>query len=155
MDKAMKQLIALILGTTALALGGFAVADGASSPSPYEAKALSLEIQELVEEEQYNEAIDALNSFIDEETKSPDAWNYLGYSLRKVGLYDESLNAYKKALKLDKKHLGANEYIGELYLTLDKPSKAKKHLKRLAKYCGDCAQHAKLAEAIAAYENGS
>ena len=152
----MKTLRGIIFCILSVVLVGGAVADmDTPRETPYEAKALPLEIQAMVEGGQYENAISALNDFIEGEKKSPDAWNFLGYSLRKVGLFEDSLSAYKKALRLDKYHLGANEYIGELYLTLDKPRKAKKHLKRLRKECGDCEQHAKLAAAIEKYEADS
>ncbi len=138
-------LIALLLSVTFHP--GMADVGGSSSTS-YVAQALPTEIAAMVEGEQFENAISALNDFIDVESKNADAWNYLGYSLRKVGLYQDSLKAYKKALKLDKKHLGAHEYIGELYLTLGQPQQAEKHLKKLAKYCGDCEQYQKLAAAI-------
>ena len=51
-------------------------------------------------------------------------------------------------LRLDRRHLGANEYLGELYVMMGKMKKAKKQLKKLAKYCGDCDEHRKLAEVI-------
>ena len=152
----MKNLQGALFAVLSIILVSGALADmDTPRESPYEAKALPLEIQAMVEGGQYENAISALNDFIDGEKKSPDAWNLLGYSLRKVGLFEDSLSAYKKALKLDKYHLGANEYIGELYLTLDKPRTAKKHLKRLRKACGDCEQHAKLAAAIEKYEADS
>ena len=128
---------------------------GSSSSSAGYAQSLPPEIPALVDKQYYNEAIDALNTFIREESRNADAWNLLGYSLRKVELYDDSLKAYKKALKLDKKHLGAREYIGELYLTLGKPRKARKELKKLEKYCGNCEQYINLSEAIKAYEENS
>ena len=39
----------------------------------------------------------------------------------------KAFDPYNKALAIDKKHLGANEYLGELYLKVDKPKKAKKY----------------------------
>ena len=128
---------------------------GSSGSSTGYAQSLPPSIPALVDEQQYNEAIDALNTFISEESRNADAWNLLGYSLRKVELYDDSLKAYKKALKLDGKHLGAREYIGELYLTLGKPRKARKQLKKLNKYCGNCEQYINLLEAIKKYEENS
>ncbi len=77
----------------------------------------------------------------------------MGYSERKNGNFKASLKAYKKALRIDRKHLGANEYLGELYLMTDKLNLAKKQLKRLAKYCGDCEQHQILSASIAAYSS--
>jgi len=128
---------------------------GSSDSSAGYAQSLPPSIPALVDEQHYNEAIDALNTFIREESRNADAWNLLGYSLRKVELYDDSLKAYKKALKLDRKHLGAREYIGELYLTLGKPIKARKELKKLKKYCGNCQQYINLSDAIKKYEENS
>jgi hypothetical protein len=38
------------------------------------------------------------------------------------------------------KHLGANEYLGELYVELGQMDKAKERLAVLAAACGNCAQ---------------
>ncbi len=63
----------------------------------------------------------------------------------------KSLRSYRKALSLDPQHLGAHEYLGELYLMMNKPEKAKKQLKKLRRYCGDCEQAEELSEAIEKY----
>ena len=110
-------------------------------------------ISALVENEQFADAVPALKKFIRNERNNADAWNLLGYSQRKVGMLDKSLKSYKKALGLDPQHLGAHEYIGELYLMMNKPKKAKKHLKRLKRYCGECEQTLELAEEIKKYES--
>ena len=49
---------------------------------------------------------------------NPDVYNLLGYSHRKLDQLEKAFDYYWKALKLDPRHLGANEYIGELYLSL-------------------------------------
>ncbi len=127
---------------------------GGSSTASY-AVSLPESIPKLVDDARYDEAIDALNTYISEESRNADAWNLLGYSLRKVELYDESLRAYKKALKLDRKHLGAREYLGELYLVMGEPGKAAKQLKKLKRYCGECEQYSKLEQAINNYQENS
>jgi tetratricopeptide (TPR) repeat protein len=48
----------------------------------------------------------------------PEAWNYLGYSSRKLGHYDDALAAYGKALALRPGYADALEYRGEAYLGL-------------------------------------
>jgi tetratricopeptide (TPR) repeat protein len=48
----------------------------------------------------------------------PEAWNYLGYTNRKLGNYDEALTAYGKALELKPGYADALEYRGEAYLGL-------------------------------------
>jgi tetratricopeptide (TPR) repeat protein len=50
----------------------------------------------------------------------PEAWNYLGYSSRKLGRYDEALAAYGKALTLRPGYSDALEYRGEAYLGLNR-----------------------------------
>ena len=85
---------------------------------------------------------------------NPDAWNYLGFSSRKLGKYDESEDAYKTALSIDPKHVGAMEYYGELHLTLDKPEKAKLLLSELKKLCTfNCKEMKQLEKAIQNYES--
>lgn len=127
---------------------------GSSSSSGYESEDLPDSIVELVNAEDFAAAIPALEDFIADESRNADAWNLLGYSQRKMGLFDDSGKSYKKALKLDKKHLGALEYQGELYLNLDNAKKAKKNLKKLKKLCGNCEEYQHLAEAIEKYEAG-
>jgi tetratricopeptide (TPR) repeat protein len=46
----------------------------------------------------------------------PEAWNYLGYTNRKLGSYDQALVSYDKALALKPNYPDAIEYRGEAYL---------------------------------------
>ena len=123
-------------------------ADGGSSGGSGDPDPVPDKIVRLVESEQYERAIAELKTFVKTEKKNPDAWNWLGYSQRTVGDLKASLKSYKKALRLDRKHLGANEYLGELYVMLGNMKKANKQLKKLAKYCGDCEQYKKLEQVI-------
>ena len=52
----------------------------------------------------------------------PEAWNYVGYSNRKLGNYDAALAAYEKALTLKPGYADAIEYRGEAYLGLNRIS---------------------------------
>jgi tetratricopeptide (TPR) repeat protein len=54
----------------------------------------------------------------------PEAWNYVGYSNRKLGNYDAALAAYDKALALKPGYADAIEYRGEAYLGLGRVSDA-------------------------------
>ncbi|MEJ2176803.1 MAG: tetratricopeptide repeat protein [Gammaproteobacteria bacterium] len=129
----------------------FADGGGGSSEPP---EPMPAEITQLIDTEQYDKAEKELKQFVKKEKKNADAWNWLGYSQRSNGDLKGSLKSYKTALRLDRKHLGANEYLGELYIMLGEMKKAKKQLKKLAKYCGDCEQHQKLAEVIKNAEAG-
>ena len=85
---------------------------------------------------------------------NPDAWNYLGFSSRKLGKYDESEMAYTEALSINPEHVGAMEYYGELHLTLKRPEKAKLLLAQLKSLCSfNCTEMKQLEKAIKNYEN--
>lgn len=81
---------------------------------------------------------------------SADGFNLLGYSLRNLKKYDESLVAYKQALTLDPKHKGAHEYIGIAYIQMGRLDKAREHLASLDKICTfSCEEYRDLKKAIA------
>ena len=91
------------------------------------------------------------------EPTNADGFNLLAYSLRKQAKPDlsKAFENYLIAFKLDPKHKGAHEYIGEAYLMDKKPDEAKKHLAILEKLCGNkaCEEYVDLAKAIAEYKN--
>ena len=84
-----------------------------------------------------------------------DYHNLYAYSLRKGANPDMSLvfKHYNEALRLDPKHKGAHEYIGEAYLMVGNVAKAKEHLGQLDRLCFfSCAEYTDLKKAIAEYE---
>lgn len=54
-----------------------------------------------------------------------EAWNYLGFSERKLGNYPAALTAYDRALELNPRYGEAIEYRGEAYLGLNHIDDAK------------------------------
>jgi len=54
-----------------------------------------------------------------------EAWNLIGYTSRRLGEYDRSLEAYEKALALSPDYPEAIEYRGEAYLALNRIDDAK------------------------------
>ena len=84
---------------------------------------------------------------------NPDVYNLLGYSHRKLDQLEKAFDYYWKALKLDPRHLGANEYIGELYLRTNKLKKAEEHLAVLDDVClFGCDEYDELKDAIEKYK---
>jgi len=63
------------------------------------------------------------------------AWTRLGYALRKQKRYNDSLEAYGKALALNPDQREALEYLGEAYLELDRLNDAMSMLERLNGEC--------------------
>jgi len=58
----------------------------------------------------------------------PDTLNYLGFTHRKVGDYENAEIYYSLGLELDPKHIGINEYMGELFVITNRLDKAKERL---------------------------
>jgi tetratricopeptide (TPR) repeat protein len=54
-----------------------------------------------------------------------EAWNYVGYTSRKLGEFDKALQAYDEALRLSPSYGEAIEYRGEAYLGLNRVEDAK------------------------------
>lgn len=103
----------------------------------------------LIEYEMYEDAITYLLRADKEEPNNADINNLLGFSYRKLGEYNKANRYYQKALRIDPKHRGALEYLGELYVETNQLSKAKQQLARLDEVCVfRCDEYKKLKQAI-------
>ena len=81
--------------------------------------------------------------------------NMYAYNLRKGPNPDMSLvfKHYNEALRIEPKHKGANEYLGEAYLMVNNLPKAKEQLGALDKICFlPCKEYSDLKKSIADYE---
>ena len=88
----------------------------------------------------------------DRDAKNAEAYNLMGYSYRRLGKADPAFDAYAVALKLNPKHRGANEYLGQTYLLIGDLAKAEAQLKILKDICGNqCKETVKLRKAIERY----
>jgi tetratricopeptide (TPR) repeat protein len=108
--------------------------------------------RKLIAASDWTGAIKLLRQIVAQQPRNADALNLLGYSLRQHGDMAEAEAWYLKALKLKPTHLGANEYLGELYVLTGHVDKAKVRLATIAKICGNtsCEEYKDLAKAIAA-----
>lgn len=92
-----------------------------------------------------------LEGYVRAKPQSADGFNLLGYSYRNLKKYDDSLVAYKQALRLDPRHRGAHEYIGMAYVEMGQIDKAREHLASLDKICVfSCEEFRDLKKAIEA-----
>lgn len=80
------------------------------------------------------------------DTSMHEAYTYLGYAYRKLGRYDESLQAYDRALKINPDTPYAIEYQGEAFLALNRIAEARFNFLRL--YALDEYHAAKLLRAM-------
>lgn len=84
-----------------------------------------------------------------------DYHHLYAYSLRKSTNpnMDVVFSHYAEALRIDPKHRGAHEYVGEAYLMVNKLPQAKEQLATLNKLCFfGCEEYNDLKKAIAIYE---
>ena len=76
----------------------------------------------------YKKAIGYLLKHNKKFPSDPNTLNYLGFTHRKVGDYENAEIYYSMGLELDPKHVGINEYMGELFVVTNRLDKAKERL---------------------------
>ena len=103
----------------------------------------------LAEDARYADAIVAFNAL--NKGEDPRVLNWIGFSLRKMGIVDEAMPYYDKALSKAPDFTPAHEYLGEAYLQMKSVEKAKDQLAQIEKLCGNktCEEFKDLSEAIA------
>lgn len=145
-------------GVWAMGGGGGGSSAGSSGGSRSVTTAKDADYQaaeQAVKAQNFNVAIPLLQKVVQHNPMNADAWNYLGFSNRKLGNFPEALADYEKALAIDPDHLGANEYLGELYLQTGDMPKAQERLAKLDKLCTfGCEEYRALKAAIEAKKKG-
>ena len=76
-----------------------------------------------------------------------DTLNYLGFTTRKLGDFENGEKYYLQGLEIDPKHTGINEYLGELYVATNRHNLAIERLEVL-KSC-NCKEYEELKAVIA------
>ena len=123
-----------------------------SSSSSNSVTAMYSQASAKVDAKDYRGAMPILDKIIAKDPRNPDALNLMGFCDRKLGNTDEALEYYNKALAIRPNHVGANEYLGELYLELKNLPKAEERLKVLAKACNGCEEQQELKAKIDKYK---
>ncbi|MDB2359503.1 hypothetical protein N9W04_01440 [Alphaproteobacteria bacterium] len=98
--------------------------------------------QKLIYSKKYEKAIDILISLEDKKPigfSKADLYNYLGFATRKKNNpnYEDAEEYYLLALSIDANHIGALEYLGELYFETDRLGQAKELLIKLGAVAGE------------------
>lgn len=153
----MKRILPVVL---AFALGALTFPAGAADdpkPDPKEPKKDLEPARAAIAQKDWTQARELLRAAVARDPRSADAHNLYAYSLR-MGEHppmDLVFRHYNEALRLDAKHRGAHEYLGEAYLMTGNLAKAREHLAILERLCGACDEQAKLAQAVARTERQS
>jgi tetratricopeptide (TPR) repeat protein len=103
-------------------------------------------------ERRFDDALVSYMRALERDPENADAWSQAGFAHRKLGNFEKSLDAYYQALEIQPFHLGANEYLGELYLQTDQIEKAEEMAGILRRACPTgCEELDALDGAIEAY----
>ncbi|MBL8710062.1 MAG: tetratricopeptide repeat protein [Rhodospirillaceae bacterium] len=155
--KSHRPLLAAAIASLGLALGAAGMAPAAlamgsdSTPTETQVDEYKSAVA-LIKKEQYAKAIPLLEASLKKKGDYADALNQLGFANRKLGNWKLGMEYYLKALALEPDHLGANEYLGQLYLEQKDLANAEAQLAKLQAACGDCDEFEELEESIADYK---
>jgi len=97
-------------------------------------------------EKKYKQAQKLLFKSNNKKPNNADTLNYLGFTTRKLGDYENGEKYYLKGLEIEPNHVGINEYLGELYVVTNRIDLANERLKVL-KNC-NCEEYNELKEII-------
>ena len=131
-----------------------AATSGGNSKSNYDQAAKLIETAKKYEnkgkdekaKKRYERALKLLVKANKEKPNQADTLNYLGFTTRKLGDYENGERFYLLGLKIDPTHKGINEYLGELYVVTNRIDLAKERLKVLEN-C-NCEEYDELKEII-------
>ena len=157
MKKFIKILIITILTTSPVYSAGSSNDGGSKvkANTPFASatmrikKAKKLEKKGKIEKSKklYNEALKYLYKANKENPADPDILNYLGFANRKVDNFKDAEIYYLMGLEIDPKHVGINEYLGELYVITKRHNLAIERLEVLSN-C-NCKEYQQLSDVIA------
>ena len=149
----MKRILIIVLSfflTTSLMAAGSDSSSDTSKESMYEdavklvKRAGKLEKKEKTEKARklYTQAFSKFEKAYKSDKKNPDILNYLGFTSRKTGNFEQAEKFYLKGLSIKPNHNGINEYLGELYVQTNRIDKANERLEVL-KSC-NCKEYGEL-----------
>ena len=143
----------MLLTNFSLAAGGSSSSNGNEANLYKEAKKFIVKAKKREKRDKlekalklYSKAYDKLLKAYDKDKKNPDILNYLGFTLRKAGNFEEPEKFYLAGLEIKPDHKGINEYLGELYIKTNRIELAKERLEVL-KGC-KCEEFEELRELI-------
>ncbi len=141
MKKIVILFITLFLSTHLIAAGSDSSSSGSSGGESKETslyndavklvkRAGKLEKKEKQEKAKklYTQAFKKFEKAYILDKKNPDILNYMGFTTRKVGNFQQAEKFYLEGLKIKPNHNGINEYLGELYVQTNQIDKANERL---------------------------
>jgi cytochrome c-type biogenesis protein CcmH/NrfG len=151
------RIHALIISLAlAFSTSAFAMDDTKPKPEPKPEPKKELEqARAAIAKQDWAGAQAVLREAVQRNPQDADYHNLYAYSMRKGAnpSMDLVFRHYNEALRLNAKHRGAHEYIGEAYLMTGNVAKAKDHLAQLERLCAaGCDERAALQREISLFE---
>ena len=148
------SILFLITGNV-FSAGSSSSDDNAKTKSNYEKAVAHIKVAKKHEkkgklEKANKRYVKAQNLLIKSNNKKPndaDTLNYLGFTTRKLGDFENGEKYYLQGLAIDPNHKGINEYLGELYVATKRHNLAVERLEVL-KGC-NCEEYEQLKAVIA------
>ena len=139
MNRLFIIIISLLISINAMAAGSDSSSSGSDSSQKetlYEdavklvKRAGKLEKKEKTDKAKklYSKAFNKLEKAHKSDKKNPDILNYMGFTTRKIGNFEQAEKFYLEGLKIKPNHNGINEYLGELYVQTNRIDKANERL---------------------------
>ncbi len=136
----MKKIILLIsiifFTTTNVNAAGSSSNDSSSTKTNYEKAVAHIKSAKKYEKKgklekakkRYTKAQKLLIKSNEKKPGKADTLNYLGFTTRKLGDFENGEKYYLQGLAIDPKHKGINEYLGELYVATNRHNLAVERL---------------------------
>ena len=129
-------LVSLTIITNGLAAGS---SNGGDTKSKYDQAVKFIEAAKKNEKKgkkdkaqsNYEKALKLLVKSNKEKPNKADTLNYLGFTSRKLGDFENGEKYYLEGLAIDPNHIGINEYLGELYVATNRHNLAVERLEVL------------------------
>ena len=129
-------IITFIFISNSIAAGSSSSSD---SKSKYDQAVKLIEIAKKNEKKEkldkaqsnYKKAIKLLLKSNKEKPNKADTLNYLGFTSRKIGDFENGEKYYLQGLAIEPNHVGINEYLGELYVATNRHNLAVERLEVL------------------------
>ena len=145
-------IVSLTIITNSLAAGS---SNGGDTKSKYDQAVKFIEAAKKNEKKgkkdkaqsNYEKALKLLVKSNKEKPNKADTLNYLGFTSRKLGDFENGEKYYLEGLAIDPNHIGINEYLGELYVATNRHNLAVERLEVL-KGC-NCEEYDELKAIIA------
>ena len=135
-------LVSLLLTTNSFSAGSSSDSEKTTKvKSDYEKAVQSIKYAKKYEKKdkiekakkRYEKAQKLLLKSNDKKPNQADTLNYLGFTTRKLGDFENGEKYYLQGLAIKPDHIGINEYLGELYVATNRMDLAKERLSILEK----------------------